>query len=113
MACPFCEIAAGRSSARILLQDEHVTAFEDIHPRAPTHVLIIPNRHIESLTELNTAMDIAAAAECLRAARELARKLGLGGGYRVVTNTGRDAGQSVFHLHFHLLAGRRMTWPPG
>ncbi len=113
MPCIFCDIAARRASADIVFQDEHVTAFMDKHPRAPTHILIIPNAHIESVAAI--ADDVAAlqVAKCLRAAREIAKTRGLQNGYRLVTNVGADAGQSVFHLHFHLLAGRRMSWPPG
>lgn len=113
MACIFCEIAARRAPADIVFQNEHVTAFKDLHPRAPTHILIIPNNHIGSLDELVDEMAANAAARCLSAAREIANARGLSGGYRLVTNVGADAGQSVFHLHFHLLAGRRMHWPPG
>jgi histidine triad (HIT) family protein len=113
MPCIFCEIAARRAPANIVFQDEHVTAFTDLHPRAPTHILIIPNMHIESVAAMDDAAKVRAAAECLRVARELAAARGLNGGYRLVTNVGADAGQSVFHLHFHLLAGRKMSWPPG
>lgn len=113
MACIFCDIAAGRAKADVVYQDEHVTAFQDLHPRAPTHILIIPNRHIESLDAVTEDATAVEAAKCLRAAQAIARERGLSGGYRVVTNTGADAGQSVFHLHFHLLAGRRLGWPPG
>lgn len=90
-----------------------MTAFKDLHPRAPTHILIIPNNHIASVDELADEVTANAAAWCLRVAREIANARGLSGGYRLVTNVGADAGQSVFHLHFHLLAGRRMNWPPG
>lgn len=113
MPCIFCEIVARRAAAEIVFQDEHVTAFNDLHPRAPTHILIVPNRHIDSVNDI---LDDAVAAEvgkCLRAARDIAKTRGVSGGYRLVTNTGADAGQSVFHLHFHLLAGRKMSWPPG
>lgn len=113
MTCVFCEIAARRAPADIVFQDENVTAFKDLHPRAPTHILIIPNAHIASVDELADESAANAAAQCLRAAREIAGAYGLSGGYRLVTNVGADAGQSVFHLHFHLLAGRRMNWPPG
>jgi histidine triad (HIT) family protein len=112
MPCPFCEIVAKRAPAAIIYQDEQVTAFRDLRPRAPTHLLIIPNQHIESLAELD---DVSAplAGHLLKVASNLAAQLGLSSGYRVVTNVGPDAGQSVFHLHFHLLAGRKMSWPPG
>jgi histidine triad (HIT) family protein len=114
MPCIFCEIVARRAPADIIFQDDHVTAFTDVNPRAPTHILVVPNTHIESvdgITDESTALDVA---RCLSAARVIARERDLtSGGYRLVTNTGRGAGQSVFHLHFHLLAGRKFTWPPG
>lgn len=113
MPCIFCEIVAKRAPAKIVYQDETVTAFQDTHPRAPTHILIIPNVHIESLDQIQDETSVAAAGECLRVAGQLAREHGLTSGYRVVTNVGADAGQSVIHLHFHLLAGRKMGWPPG
>ncbi len=112
MSCPFCQIVSGRAPAGIVYQDEHVTAFRDQHPRAPTHILIVPNRHIESLSTLDQE-SLPVAAHLLKVIQELASQLKLNGGYRVVTNVGPDAGQSVFHLHFHLLAGRQMGWPPG
>ncbi|HZQ05221.1 MAG TPA: histidine triad nucleotide-binding protein [Anaerolineae bacterium] len=113
MPCIFCEIVAGRAPASIVYKDEQVTAFNDLHPRAPTHILIIPNRHIESLHAVTDDASAVQVAKCLRVARDLAEERGLNGGYRIVTNVGADAGQSVFHLHFHLLAGRKMSWPPG
>lgn len=113
MSCIFCKIAAREAPADIVFQNDHVTAFNDIHPRAPTHILIIPNTHIESVHAIENDAALNAAAQCLRAAREIAHARGLHDGYRLVTNVGANAGQSVFHLHFHLLAGRRMSWPPG
>ncbi len=113
MACIFCEIAAGRGQASIVYRDEHVTAFRDLRPRAPKHILIIPNEHIESLDDLDGDSRALAAGRCLQAAKEVAAREGLAGGYRVVANVGPDAGQSVFHLHFHLLGGRKLAWPPG
>jgi len=113
MACIFCEIAARRTPANILYQDDSVTAFADLSPQAPTHILIIPNTHIESVDGITDDATAASVGKCLRVARELAAQQGLGGGYRLVTNTGPDAGQSFSHLHFHLLGGRRMSWPPG
>jgi histidine triad (HIT) family protein len=114
MPCIFCEIVARRAPAEIVHQDEHVTAFTDLNPRAPTHILIIPNSHIESVDGIvddTAALDVG---RCLRAARDIARERGLTeSGYRLVANTGAGAGQSVFHLHFHLLSGRKFTWPPG
>ena len=111
--CIFCKIVAGEIPANIVFKNEHVTAFSDLNPQAPTHILIIPNHHLDSLNGIEDETTLNAAAACLLAAREIAQQQNLNGGYRVVTNTGAEAGQSVFHLHFHLLAGRPMTWPPG
>lgn len=113
MSCIFCKIAAGEIPADIVYKNEYVTAFTDLNPQAPLHVLIVPNRHIESVNEIADEDAARAAGECLRAAREIARTQNLNTGYRIVTNIGESAGQSVMHLHFHLLAGRTMTWPPG
>lgn len=110
--CIFCKIVAGEIPATIVYRNEHVTAFQDLNPKAPTHILVIPNQHLASVNEIVDDATALAAGECLRAAREIAQQNNLGS-YRIVTNTGADAGQSVFHLHFHLLAGRRMAWPPG
>lgn len=113
MSCIFCKIVVGEIPADIVYQNEHVTAFRDVHPQAPTHILVIPNKHIVSVADLGDDDSLDVAAKCLGAAREIAQRLNLTGGYRLVTNSGADAGQSVFHLHFHLLAGRRFSWPPG
>lgn len=113
MACIFCKIVAGEIPANIVYKNEDVTAFTDLNPQAPTHILVIPNQHLGSVDELVDDETANAAAACLRAAQQIAAQQGLTGGYRLVTNTGPDAGQSVPHLHFHLLAGRPMTWPPG
>lgn len=111
--CIFCKIAAGAIPADVVFKNELVTAFEDLNPQAPTHILIIPNKHINGLDEIDDAESVAAAAECLRAASQIAREKNVSEGYRVVTNIGTHGGQSVRHLHFHLLAGRQMGWPPG
>src|SRR5919202_2985018 len=103
MACMFCEIVQRRAGTTLVYQDDRVTAFRDLHPRAPTHLLIVPNEHIQSLAELE---DDSLAGHLLNVTRQLADELKLERGYRVVTNVGPDAGQSVFHLHFHLLGGR-------
>ncbi len=109
--CIFCKIADGTIPAKLLHQDDHVVAFADLHPQAPTHVLIVPRRHVASLDGLD---DVELGGRLLAAAVQLARTLGVAeGGYRVVANTGADAGQSVHHLHFHLLGGRALAWPPG
>ena len=111
--CLFCRIARGEIPAKIVHQDEDVVAFRDISPRAPTHILIIPRRHIASLDELKPA-DAPLVAKVLLAAAELARSEGIASdGYRVVLNTNAAGGQTVFHLHGHLLGGRTLQWPPG
>ena len=111
--CLFCKIAEGQIPAKIIYQDEDVVAFEDINPQAPHHILLIPRRHISSMSDL-TLEDGPMLALLFVTADRLAKKLGLGErGYRFVTNVGPDAGQSVFHLHFHLLGGRKFSWPPG
>lgn len=112
-ACLFCKIVAGDAPARVVYRDDHLTAFRDINPQAPVHVLLVPNRHIASIASLSETDD-ALAGRLLRLAGELARQEGIAeSGYRVVANTGRDSGQSVAHLHLHLLGGRRLRWPPG
>jgi histidine triad (HIT) family protein len=111
--CIFCQIAAGKIGGPPLYQDEQVTAFKDINPQAPLHLLIIPNKHIVSLNEASDE-DQALLGRLILTASKLAHSEGVAdGGYRLVTNTGANGGQSVFHLHMHLLAGRRLTWPPG
>jgi len=113
MACLFCEIAAGRSPSRLVHEDERVVAFHDIRPQAPTHVLLVPRKHVTSLLELQPE-DEALAGALVRTARDLARKLGIAQrGFRLVFNCGDDAGYSVDHIHLHLLGGRRLGWPPG
>ena len=109
--CLFCRIAAGEIQADLVYQDDAVVAFRDINPRAPTHVLAIPRRHVASAADL-TDGDGPMLAGLFAALRHVAEEAGLRG-YRIVTNVGAEAGQSVFHLHFHLLGGRAMTWPPG
>ena len=103
--CVFCKIINGEIPAQRVFEDEHVFAFRDIAPQAPVHILIVPKEHVASVSEL-TPDNSYLAAKCLEAAAKLAESEGLGGGYRVITNTGPDAGQTVFHLHFHLLGGR-------
>lgn len=111
--CVFCRIASGEAPASIVHEDEDVVAFHDIHPQAPTHILVIPRRHIRSLNEAQ-AEDRDLLGRLLLVTRDLAVARGMGErGYRIVTNCGRGAGQSVFHLHLHLLGGRPMSWPPG
>lgn len=111
--CLFCRIVGGEIPARRVYEDESVFAFHDINPQAPVHVLVIPRRHIASLDEL-TDDDAAAVGTTVVRAAQIARDLQLtGDGYRVVANTGAAAGQTVFHIHFHLLGGRNFGWPPG
>lgn len=111
--CLFCKIAAREIPADILHEDERFVAFRDIDPQAPTHVLIIPRRHIATLDDLTEA-DAALVGGMVLLASRLAAALGHAEtGYRTVFNCNRDGGQTVFHIHLHLLAGRAMTWPPG
>ena len=111
--CTFCEIARGRAPARVVHRDELAVAFEDAAPQAPVHLLVIPVRHIESLAE-TTEADEPLLGHLLAVAVEVARQRGLcERGFRTVINTRPEAGQSVFHLHVHVLGGRRMRWPPG
>lgn len=111
--CLFCKIADGRIPSKIVYQDQDVVAFADINPQAPQHVLFIPRQHITDMARLG-AQDGELLSKIFMAAASVARDLGLEEcGYRFVTNVGPDAGQSVFHLHFHLLGGRKLGWPPG
>ena len=110
--CLFCKIAAKHILSKIVYEDDDVFAFEDIGPQAPTHILICPRKHFASLNEA-TLEDQALLGKVQLVAAELARKLNLLEGYRTVVNTGSGAGQSVFHLHLHLLGGRSLRWPPG
>ena len=111
--CLFCKIINREIKGSIVYEDERVLAFNDINPQAPTHVLVVPKRHISSLNEL-TPEDDALVGELTRRAAAIARDRGISaGGYRTVFNTNRDGGQTVFHIHLHLLGGRGMAWPPG
>ena len=111
--CLFCKIAAGDIPATIVHQDEHLIAFRDINPQAPMHVLIIPRRHIATLSEL-AETDDQLVGEMVRRAAAIARQEGHADrGYRTVFNCNAGAGQTVFHIHLHVLGGRAMTWPPG
>jgi len=112
-ACLFCKIVSGEIPARIIHRTDRTLAFEDIHPKAPHHVLIIPKEHVASLDEIPEEK-ASLLAEALLAARAIARERGIAAsGYRIVLNTGRNSGQEVFHIHFHLLGGRPRAWPPG
>ncbi|HEX5474569.1 MAG TPA: histidine triad nucleotide-binding protein [Vicinamibacterales bacterium] len=111
--CLFCRIAEGEIPVSIVYQDDHLVAFDDINPQAPTHVLIVPRRHIATLDALEPGDD-ALVGEMVRRAAAIARERGIAaGGYRTIFNTNADAGQTVFHIHLHLVGGRRMQWPPG
>jgi histidine triad (HIT) family protein len=109
--CLFCRIAAGEIPSDRVFEDEAVVVFRDINPKAPTHVLAISRRHIPSAADLTDA-DSDLLAALFAAMRRVAEKGGLKG-YRILSNVGAEAGQSVFHLHFHLMGGRSMGWPPG
>ena len=111
--CLFCKIINREIPAKIVYEDSQVLAFEDIKPQAPVHILIIPKEHLATLNDVSEEKQ-GLLATMLMKTREIARQKGLATtGYRTVLNTARDAGQEVFHIHFHLLGGRRMTWPPG
>jgi histidine triad (HIT) family protein len=113
--CIFCRIVAGDIPAKIVASSAHALAFHDLNPQAPTHVLVIPTQHYDSVSHAESLPDgVQVLGEVLALATRVATNLGLDDrGYRLVTNTGPDAGQSVDHLHFHLLGGRQMNWPPG
>ena len=112
-SCLFCRIAKKEIPAKVVYEDGKMLAFEDIRPQAPVHVLLIPKQHFASLNEAPGGSE-ALLGELLFRAREIARERGVdGSGYRIVLNTARDSGQEVLHIHFHILGGRRMTWPPG
>jgi len=111
--CVFCKIIAGQIPGSLVYEDQEVAAFRDINPQAPLHVLIVPRRHIATLNDLTEADD-AVVGSMFRAAAALAKRHGYADrGYRTVFNTNREAGQTVFHIHLHLLGGRTLGWPPG
>ena len=112
MSCLFCKIASGEIPSTAVYQDDSTYAFADISPKAPVHVLIIPREHIGSLAEA-TAEHGALLGHLMGVAAKIARNKGLAKGYRVVVNIGEEGGQTVDHLHLHLMGGRQMTWPPG
>ena len=113
MSCLFCEIVAGRVPAKMAYKDDEIVAFHDINPQGPTHVLVVPRRHIASLLDLTPADD-ALVGSLVRRARDLAVEKELDGrGFRLVLNCGEDAGYSVYHVHLHLVGGRKLGWPPG
>jgi histidine triad (HIT) family protein len=110
--CLFCKIIAGQIPSKLVYQDDRIYAFADIRAQAPTHLLVLPRKHIRSLAEID-GDDESLLGHLLAVSAEIARKAGLENGYRVVINTGDDGGQTVDHLHLHVLGGRSMHWPPG
>ena len=111
--CIFCKIVAGEIPAAKIFEDDRAVVFRDINPQAPTHALVIPRAHVASLDEAGEGEE-ALLGHLLLVAARVARDAGhAGGGYRTVINTNADAGQTVFHIHVHVLGGRRLTWPPG
>ena len=112
-SCVFCKIVSNEANATIVYRDEQVTAFRDLHPVAPTHILLVPNKHIDSVGTLE-AGDEQLVGHIFTVARKLAEEEGISnGGYRLITNTGSHGGQTVFHLHVHLIGGQRMRYPMG
>jgi histidine triad (HIT) family protein len=113
MPCIFCKITSGEIPSKMIYQDERLVVVEDINPAAPLHLLLIPRKHIVNTLDLQPEDD-ALIGHIHRVAARIARERGVAeSGFRIVTNNNADAGQSVFHIHFHMLAGRGLTWPPG
>ncbi|WP_437813024.1 histidine triad nucleotide-binding protein [Sorangium sp. So ce1078] len=111
--CIFCKIANKEIPSKVVLEDEHVIAFHDVNPQAPTHVLVIPKRHIAGIAQA-APEDEAVLGRLLLAARRVAEQTGIAeSGFRTVVNNGANAGQTVFHIHVHVMGGRPMAWPPG
>ena len=110
--CIFCKIASGSIPAKSVYADDAIVAIEDVNPQAPQHVLVMPRKHFPTLDDL-TAGDAALAARLMEVAARLGRQQAGESGFRIVVNTGEHGGQTVDHVHVHVLAGRRMTWPPG
>ena len=113
MSCLFCRIVAGEIPAKKVYEDDDVIAFDDINPQAPMHVLVVPKRHVATLNDLGPENDALVGAMVRRAAAIAAARGYDGRGYRTVFNCNADAGQTVFHIHLHLLFGRKFAWPPG
>ena len=112
-SCLFCKIVAGEIPADVVRESDRVLAFRDVHPQAPVHILLIPKEHLESVADV-AENHAGILADIMQAATQLANAEGIAeSGWRLVTNVGTDGGQTVYHLHFHLLGGRPMTWPPG
>lgn len=111
--CIFCKIVARTIPAALLYEDDLVVAFDDVNPQAPTHTLVIPRQHVGSMTELHES-DAGLLGRLMLVGNKIAKQKGIAGdGYRLVVNTGAHGGQSVFHLHLHVLGGRHLAWPPG
>ena len=110
--CIFCKIAEGEIPSEIVYSDEHCVAFRDVNPQAPTHILVIPREHIKSVNEINSE-NSSIIAHIFQVISKIAAEEGLEKGYRVVSNIGEDGQQSVPHLHFHIIGGRSLQWPPG
>lgn len=108
--CIFCKIAQKEIPAKLLIETDDIIAFPDINPQAPTHILVIPKEHYETLNEIE---DEVILGKLLKAVKDVAKIAGVEDGYRTVLNTGKKAGQEVFHIHFHIIAGRSLDWPPG
>lgn len=113
MDCLFCKIANGQIPANVVYRDDHVVAFEDINPQAPVHLLVIPQKHIATLNDIHDE-NCELMGHMMQAASKLAKQFNIADeGYRIVSNCNAGAGQTVFHIHLHLLGGRKLTWPPG
>jgi histidine triad (HIT) family protein len=111
--CIFCKIAGKQIPSKIVHEDDQCVAFDDVNPQAPTHVLVIPRKHVASIAELHEA-DTSLLGHLMLTGGKVAKQKGIAeGGYRLVVNTGKNGGQTVFHLHLHVLGGRPMHWPPG
>lgn len=112
MSCVFCEIVKGNLNSDIIYEDEEILAFKDIEPKAPVHFLVIPKKHIKSVLELSEE-DLAVISKIFWNIKDIAQNLGLEKGFRIINNCGDDGGQTVSHIHFHVLGKRKMNWPPG
>ncbi len=113
MSCLFCRIATGEIPATLVFEDDDLVAFEDINPQAPMHVLVVPRAHISTVNDLAAGHDVLVGAMVRQAAAIAAERGYAASGFRTVFNCNADAGQTVFHIHLHVLAGRPLTWPPG
>lgn len=112
MSCVFCDIVDGKINCQKVYEDETVLAFKDLNPQAPVHFLVIPKKHVKDVFELDFE-NVSLVSKIFTAIKKIAEQLGLEEGFRVVNNCGQDGGQTVSHIHFHVLAKRRLDWPPG